>query len=108
MDDMIIVDVSTAWDMNEEQLYALLGDGSNASRLTPLNLNVSSLAFQKRWLQIKSFVCKFYSDGVKVDGKDLVTAIVAAIGAALNIAAGWVIVVVTIAVKQGLDKMCGI
>jgi hypothetical protein len=107
MDNMILIDISKAWDMNEEQLYALLEDDSNISKLTPSS-TVTRKVFEKRWSQIKKVVCKFYSDGTKVDGKDLVTAIVAAIAVALKITAGWVIVVVTIAVKQGLGKMCGI
>lgn len=69
--------------------------------------------FKKIWNSIKKIACEIYRKDVEVkDGKDLVKYIAEKVieaGTALGIAAignAVVILVITIAVKQGLDALC--
>lgn len=63
--------------------------------------------FSKLWEQTKGIVCYIYREGIKVEEEaDLVKYLAGAIIAAGAIANALVVLVVTIAVKRGLDLLC--
>lgn len=120
MNDAIELDSAVAWELEEDQLYAMLGEETDsvisgelsvqAKVFRPVNLAYliqrGEQKFWQYWETIKAIVCSIHIDGIKSDGKDLVAIIAAVVIKALGYSAIWIVFVVTIAVKRGLDKLC--
>jgi hypothetical protein len=126
--------VQTAWTMSEEDLYkhlgmADLGTRSVTEAVDSMNMLMTAAAntdsasatmslgqslmekgqrvFVSLWDGLKEVVCTIYKDKTGIgDAKDLVTYLVAAVVAAGTISNPLAVLVITIAVKKGLDTLC--
>lgn len=127
-------DVDAVWDLDSEQLIIRLGvsemgtEDANEALVSFNKLEAfagdtngivakSSLVdwlrekgkalFERTWALIKEKVCAIHQEGVNIDDdKDLTKYIVAAVTAALNVTNALAVLVISIAVKKGLDDMC--
>jgi hypothetical protein len=126
--------VQTAWTMSEEDLYkhlgmADLGTRSVTEAVDSMNMLISAAAntdaasatlflgqsllenghrvFELLWGGLKDLVCTIYSEKSSIgDAKDLATYIAAVVVAAGAISNPLAVLVITIAVKKGLDNLC--
>lgn len=64
--------------------------------------------FNATWKKIKKIACQLYSSKPKLGGKDLVEYLVTAVAALVSITSAVAILVITLAVKYGLDKLCSV
>lgn len=91
-------------------LFSVAAEGNkeSAERFLSSTLKTKGRAlFTKLWKIIREAVCYAYREGLPVkDDADIVKYLVGAAVAAAKITAGLAILIVTIAVKMGLDKMC--
>ncbi len=128
-------DAKAAWSMDDEEIYRLIGlvkmgtesvmeakksigfvmsvAGNNDTDVAIALTNSTFLEkgkrhFRELWDGLKKIVCEIYARNLKLEGKDLVTYIVAAIMATVNIANALLVLIITIAVKKGLDKLCAV
>lgn len=124
MNNLLDLDSTVAWSLDIDELYELLDSeiedvpqGQLTTQVELMNKSFGDFAkkvakqakFERSWAKIKGIVCKAYADGVKAEGKDLVTILTTAVISALGLGSGiWVVITVTIAVKQGLDKLCSV
>jgi hypothetical protein len=126
--------VQPIWAMREDELLRLLGMASLGTESTKEAIgsmkmlmsaakteNVTSATgilddglwkrgrelFDSMWAGFKGIVCTIYRDKVTVEGKELAAYLAAAVAAATGIANPLAALVITIAVKRGLDKLCG-
>ncbi len=133
--DQIKRDVDTAWAMKDDEIYRLLGlaqmgtknvteaaKSLNLVMAAAMSTNISKATtsvsgtleaegkkyFEQLWKNVRGIICQIYSEKLPVDGKDLVTYLVVAIVAAGAITNALAVLVITIAVKKGLDKLCGV
>ena len=133
--DQIKTDVDATSTMKDDEIYRLLGlaqmgtqnvaEATKSMKLVmsaAANINVAEATtsvsgsleadgknyFEELWDSIKDIICQIYSEKLPVDGKDLVAYLVAAIVAAGAIANALAVLVITIAVRKGLNNMCGI
>lgn len=126
--------LGTAWEMSEDELYKHLGmaslgtesisesvgsmnmlmsiaENTNA-RLATESLGKNLLAkgkslFSWLWDQIKTIVCAAYKDKINIGGKELAKYLLDIIVAAGKLTNAIAILVITIAIKKGLAKLCG-
>jgi hypothetical protein len=132
--DQIKRDVDAAWAMKDDEIFRLLGLAQMGTRnvieatksmkfvmaaVANTNAAVATASvsgsleaegksfFEELWEKIKEIICQIYSEKLPIDGKDLVAYLVAAIVAAGAITNALAVLVITIAIKKGLDKMCG-
>lgn len=122
MNNELTLAAELAWNLDDSQLYALLdADASDFQQgqlavQTKLQkglslqtiVEASKDKFSRLWQQVKGITCQVYSENIDLGGKDLVTVIVAAITAALGWTGIWVVALVTLAVRQGLNLLCQI
>lgn len=133
--DQIKRDVDAAWSMNDDEIYRLLGlaqmgtrnvaEATKSMKLVmsaAANTNVAEATasvsasleaegknyFEELWENFKEIICQIYSEKLPIAGKDLAAYLVAAIVAAGAITNALAVLVITIAIKRGLDKMCGV
>lgn len=120
MSNRLASEVELAWNLDDNQLYALLDteiSDFQQGELTvqkKLQKGWDSQAivedgknkFSQLWQEVKDITCQAYSENIDLGGKDLVTVLVAAITAALGWTGIWVIALVTIAVRTSLNKLC--
>lgn len=126
--------IDVVWDMSEDDLYKHLGmaslgtesaseaassmkflmstaensDGAVSKRnLADTLLERGKKAFEVLWNGLKDIVCTIYREGQPVgDAKDLSAYIVGILITTGKIANPLAAIVITIAVKKGLDLMC--
>lgn len=122
MNNELMLAAELAWNLDDSQLYALLdADASDfqqgqltVQRKLQKGLSLQTIVedskdkFSRLWQQVKNITCQVYSENIDLGGKDLVTVIVAAITAALGWTGVWVVALVTLAVRHGLDLLCQI
>jgi hypothetical protein len=129
-----LLQVQEVWNMSEEDLYKHLGMASlgtesvseafgsmemlmSTARNTDAKLASESLGdsllkrgqrvFVSLWDGLKEVVCTIYKDKTGIgDAKDLVAYLVAAVVAAGTISNPLAVLVITIAFKKGLEKLC--
>lgn len=133
--EQIRQDAAAAWEMKEEEIYrtlglARLGTGTLAEARNSMKFVMSVAAsanvseatasaagtleeegrsyFEELWNSVKAIICQVHSEKLPVAGKDLVSTLAAVIVAAGAITNALAVLVITIAVKRGLDFMCGI
>lgn len=127
-------EVESVWEMSEDQLLANLGladiaTKDNAAALKSYDKVVSLLnnqdktmthqdafewirengieAFKRIWKTIKESVCQIYHENTSVeDDKGLAVYLSGIVVATLGITNALAVLVITIAVKRGLDNMC--
>lgn len=127
-------DIDLVWEMNEEEIYKQLGLASMGTESmveavgsmkfimsTAANTNTvaatksieKSLAkkgrnyFDRLWRKVRDIACKIYSEKLPIgDKKDLAAYIVSILASATKIGNPLLVLIVTIAIKKGLDKMC--
>lgn len=129
----LVQQAQEVWDMDEDQLYHFLGmnslgtkdiaesvdsmnmlmsaaantDGALAKKILNKHLRIKGEAlFKHAWESVKGIVCTIYEEQISIGGKDLVAYLVAVIVAAGALTNALAVVVITIAVKKGLDKLC--
>jgi len=127
--------VQQAWNMSDDDLYkqlgmASLGTSNFTESIDSMNmlmsvanntdahlatkslgdnlLNKGKVVFTQTWNSIKGLVCTIYNEKILLEGQDLATYIIAAIIAAGKLANALATLIVTLAVKKGLAKMCAI
>jgi hypothetical protein len=132
-DQNVAQQVEQAWVMSDEDLYRHLGMASlgtssftesigsmkmlvATANNTDANLATKSLGdnllnkgkvfFAQTLDRVKGLICTIYNGNMKVGDKDLAAYIVAAIVAAGTLTNALAVLIVTIAVKQGLTKLC--
>lgn len=93
-----------------EKLEALVGkeDGiASKSRLIDWLMEKGQALFEKTWAAIKDTVCYIHREGLNIDdNKTLAKYLAAAVVAAGSVTNALAVLVVSIAVKNGLDNMC--
>ncbi len=126
-------DVDTVWNMDDQEVYRLLGLAQMGTKSVTLakksmssvmsaaantnakeamasisgSLEVGGISyFEELWGNIKGIICQIYNDKLQIEGKDLAAYLVAALVSAVSISSALAVLVITIAVKRGLDKMC--
>ena len=127
-------DVDAVWDMDETSLIELLGvsqmgteavadslesyallssvaaetDGIIAKSNLTHSLKAKGQAFfTKLWNSIKEIICHIYTENLPVEGdKDLAKYLVGVIVAAGKLTNALAALIITIAVKKGLDTLC--
>lgn len=126
-------DVEAIWNMEDKEVYSLLGLAEMGTKnitqaqksmsfimLAAANTNrgeaVAAVSdsleedgknyFEELWEKIKGVICQIYNDKLQIEGKDLAAYLVAAIVSAISISNALAVLVITIAVKRGLDNMC--
>lgn len=126
-------EIEAAWKMDEGEIYRHLGLAQMGTRSVlearsslkkvmaaaaseRIEASTKSLSlslekegkktFKDAWKAIKGIVCKVYCMKPKVSGKDLVESLVGVAAAAVSITSAILILVVTLAVKIGLTKLC--
>jgi hypothetical protein len=130
----LIKQVREAWEMSDEELYkrlglASLGTRSFAESTVSMQLLLSSagdtnaahatrvlcddllekgrIYFAWLWNNLKNFVCIIHGDGNAIgEGRDLVAYIAGILIAAGKISNPIAVLVITIAVRKGLDELC--
>lgn len=134
-DQNVVQQVEQAWGMDDEDLYrqlgmASLGTSNFAESVDSMNmlmsvasntdahlatkslgdnlLNKGKVFFAQTLDSVKGIICTIYNDKINVDGKDLVAYIVTAIVTAGILTNALAVLIVTIAVKQGLTILCPI
>ena len=127
--------VQQAWDMSDDDLYKQLGMASlgtsnftesvssmnmlmSVATNTDAHLATKSLGgsllskgkvfFAETWNSIKGLVCTIYNEKILLGDKDLAAYIIAAIVAAGMLTNALAILIITLAVKKGLNTMCAI
>lgn len=133
-DQDVAQQVQEAWSMSVEDLYKHLGMASLGARSfseskSAMNMLMSAAAntdaklatkslgdsllengeafFNWLWDDVKGIVCTIYNDKTAIgDAKDLASYIVGVVVAAGTISNPLAVLVITIAVKKGLDKLC--
>jgi len=127
-------DVDAVWDMDEDALTELLGvsqmgtdavedslhsfgmlatvagesDGVKAKAdLSDYLKHKGAAFFKKLWKRVRETVCHIYSEGLPVEGdKDLAKYLAGIVIAAGKLTNALAVLVITIAVKKGLDALC--
>lgn len=134
-DQELAQQVQQAWNMSADDLYkqlgmASLGTSNFTESIDSMNLlmsvasntdahlatkslgdnllNKGKVVFTQTWNSIKDLVCTIYNEKILLEGKDLATYIIAAIIAAGRLVNALATLIVTLAVKKGLTKMCAI
>lgn len=127
--------VLEAWNMSEDDLYKHLGMASLGTRsfsesVSSMNMLMSTAAntnaavatkslgdsllekgkefFEWSWKRIKGIVCTIYTGKTNIGDKDLATYIAGVVAAAGTVTNPLAALIITIAVKKGLDKLCAI
>ena len=128
--------VDVIWNLDEVEIYKLLGasgagtedsldaidsyrsiksfaannNGAIAeSQLDEWLIEKGKVVYEKTWGAIKSIVCHIHNEGLSIVGdQNLVSYIVSAVMAVVRISSALILLVVTLAVKFGLDKLCPI
>lgn len=127
--------VQQAWDMSDDDLYkqlgmASLGTSSFTESVGSMNmlmsvatntdahlaskslgdnlLNKGKVFFAQTLNSIKGLMCTIYNEKIMLGDKDLAAYIIAAIVAAGILTNALAIMIVTLAVKNGLAKVCAI
>lgn len=69
-------------------------------------IDLGEALFAKMWPKVRGMICHVYLDETKVGDKDLATYLVGLLVAALSISNALAILLVTLAIKRGLDMLC--
>ncbi len=134
-DQDVVQQVEQAWVMSDEDLYRHLGMASlgtsnfnesvgsmkmlmSTAANTDADLATKSLGdsflsagqvfFAQMWDSLKGVVCSIYNDKINIGDKDLAAYIVGILLAAGTITNALAVLIVTIAVKKGLNNLCAI
>jgi len=126
-------DVDKVWNMDDNEIYHYLGlakmgttnimesevsikklmsiaantNADEAKRSLFVNLEeLGKKYFKETWNAIKKIVCRIYTDKLQIEGKELVVYLVAAILEVIKIANPLLILIITLAVRQGLNILC--
>lgn len=62
------------------------------------------ISLKKAWSKIRSVMCNIYKENPKIGDKELIDAVIAALG----IVGKWEVALVALALKKGLDKLCNV
>ncbi|ENV35472.1 hypothetical protein [Acinetobacter gerneri] len=106
-DDAIDVDISLE-DLSSLGIDESLGEKATTDLLSKAKLSLPVAPIQnslrKIWPKVRFVICTIYKNDPKIGEKELIDAVIAALG----ISGNWAIALVALALKLGLDKLCSI
>lgn len=106
-DDEIDIDIPLE-ELADIGLDENLGDKVERDLLYRAKISLPDLAskksLRKNWYKVRFAICTIYKENPKIGEKDLITAVIAALGVVGN----WPVALIALALKLGLDKICAI
>jgi hypothetical protein len=91
-------------DVNLDDLSSLNDDDVENDVHSNDKSIIKKASLKKAWRKINHVTCTIYKENPKIGDKELIDAVIAALG----ITGQWEIVLVALALKKGLNKICNL